>query len=77
MCVNVESENDLRLLGLLISEYGNDFLENSGNYGAVRNKLITKGYGDHPVLGPLMDQSVILVGHMSTCMEVLAWEFGG
>jgi len=77
MCVNVESETDFRLLGLLIAESGDDFLENTAGYGAVRDRLMAEGYGEHPVLGPLMDQSVILVDQMSTCMEVLAWEFSG
>ena len=77
MCVNVESETDFRLLGLLIAESGDDFLEITSGYGAVRNTLMAEGYGEHPVLGPLMNQSVILVDQMSTCMEVLAWEFGG
>lgn len=77
MCVNVESETDFRLLMLLIAESGDDFLETTSDYGAVRNTLMAEGYGEHPVLGPLMDQSVILVDQMSTCMEVLAWEFSG
>jgi len=77
MCVNVESETNFVLLGLLINESGNDFQVNTANYGAVRDKLMAEGYGEHPVLGPLMDQSVILVDQMSTCMEVLAWEFSG
>ena len=77
MCVNVESETDFHLLGLLIAESGDDFLEITSGYGAVRDRLMAEGYGEHPVLGPLMNQSVILVDQMSTCMEVLAWEFGG
>jgi len=77
MCVNVESETDFRLLGLLIAESGDDFLDITAGYGAVRDRLMAKGYGEHPVLGPLMNQSVILVDQMSTCMEVLAWEFSG
>jgi len=77
MCVNVESETDFRLLMLLIAESGDDFLENTSDYGAVRDRLMSEGYGEHSVLGPLMDQSVILVDQMSTCMEVLALEFSG
>jgi len=77
MCVNVESETDFRSLMLLIAESGDDFLDSTAGYGAVRNTLMAEGYGEHPVLGPLMNQSVILVDQMSTCMEVLAWEFGG
>ena len=77
MCINVESETDFRLLGLLIAESGDDFLEITSGYGAVRDRLMAEGYGEHPVLGPLMNQSVILVDQMSNCMEVLAWEFGG
>jgi len=77
MCVNVESETDFRLLMLLIAESGDDFLDSTAGYGAVRNTLMSEGYGEHAVLGPLMNQSVILVDQMSTCMEVLAWEFSG
>lgn len=77
MCVDVESENDLRQLVQLIDEHGDNFLDTTSGYGAVRNTLMSEGYGDHPVLGPLMDQSEILVDQMSTCMEVLALEFGG
>jgi len=77
MCGSVESETDFVLLGLLINESGNDFLENTGNYGAVRNTLVSEGYGEHPVLGPLMNRSVMLVDLMSACMEILAWEFSG
>ncbi len=77
MCGSVESETDFRLLGLLIAESGENFLENTFGYGAVRDRLMAEGYGEHPVLGPLMNQSVILVDQMSTCMEVLAWEFSG
>ena len=76
-CANVESENDFRLLGQLIVEYGEDFVETTSGYGAVRDKLIAEGYGEHPVLGPLMNQSLTLVNLMSTCMEILAWEFSG
>jgi hypothetical protein len=76
-CVNVETETDFRLLGLLIAEYGNEFLENTTGYGAVRNKLIDEGYGEHPELGPLMNKTVMLIDQMTTCMDVLAWEFGG
>jgi len=77
MCANVESENDFRLLGQLIAESGDDFLENTSSYGAIRDRLMTEGYGEHPVLGPLMNESVTLVDLMSTCMEILAWEFSG
>ncbi|MBN4046132.1 hypothetical protein JYT57_00450 [Nitrosarchaeum koreense] len=77
MCVNVESEMDLQVLGLLISGSGSDFIVNTANYGAVREKLIDEGYRDHSELGPLMNQSVILVDQMTTCMDLLAWEFGG
>jgi len=77
MCVNVESETDFRLLMLLIAESGDDFLDITAGYGAVRDRLMAEGYGEHPVLGPLMNQSVILVDQMSTCMEVLALEFSG
>jgi len=77
MCVNVESETDFRVLVLLIAESGDDFLDITADIGAVRNKLTVEGYGEHPVLGPLMNQSVILVDQMSTCMEVLALEFRG
>ena len=77
MCGSVESETDFLLLGQLIAESSDDFLENTANYGAVRDKLMVEGYGEHSVLGPLMDQSVFLVDLMSTCMDVLAWEFSG
>lgn len=77
MCGNVESENDFRLLGQLIVEYGNDFIKNTSDYGAIRDKLMAEGYGEHSVLGPLMDQTVFLVDLMTTCMDVLAWEFSG
>ena len=77
MCVAVESEDDFRFLGSLIDESGEKFLESTVGYGAVRNTLIAEGNGDHPELGPLIDQSVILVEGMSTCMAVLAWEFSG
>jgi len=77
MCGSVESETDFRLLMVIIAETGDDFLENTGNYGAVRNKLMAEGYGEHSVLGPLMDRSVFLVDIMSTCMGMLAWEFSG
>ena len=77
MCGDVESETDFRLLGLLIVESGDDFLESTSGYGAVRDKLMAEVYGEHPVLGPLMNQSLTLVNLMSTCMEILAWEFSG
>lgn len=77
MCANVESEADFRQLGLLVAEHGEKFLENTAGYGTARDTLMSEGYGEHPVLGPLLDQSEILIGGMSSCMEVLAWEFGG
>ena len=77
MCGDVESETDFRLLGSLMAESGDSFLENTSNFGAVRNKLMAEGYGENPVLGPLMNESETLVELMSTCMEILAWEFSG
>ena len=76
-CVAVESEEDFVALGQLVAESGEEFLEVTSGFGAVRNKLMDEGYGDHPELGPLMNQSALLVDGMSMCMEVLAWEFSG
>ena len=76
-CVAVESEGDFIVVGQLITEHGEKFLQTTSGYGALRDRLVSEGYGDHPELGPLMNQSVILVDGMSTCMEVLAWEFSG
>ncbi|NIP61714.1 MAG: hypothetical protein GWN01_13550 [Nitrosopumilaceae archaeon] len=76
-CGAVESEADFRSLMRTVDEHGDNFLENTANYGEVRNKLIDQGYGEHPELGPLMGRSEMLVESMSTCMELLALEFGG
>jgi phosphoenolpyruvate-protein kinase (PTS system EI component) len=77
MCVNAESADDARQIGSLITVYGDNFLVNTSNYFAFRDKLVSEGYGDHPTLGPLLSESENLVTRMSTCMEMLAWEFGG
>lgn len=77
MCVNVESEADFRQIGLLITEHGDEFTKNTANIDKIGNKLIAEGYWEHPVLGPLMNKSEMLVDQMSTCMELLALEFGG
>lgn len=76
-CVAVETEDDFRLLGQVIAEQGENFLVITSEYGAARDKLIAEGYGKHSVLGPLMNESAMLVDGMSACMEVLAWEFSG
>jgi len=77
ICGNVETETDFHLLGQLIVESGDEFIDNTVSFGAVRDKLMAEGYGEHPVLGPLMNRSVMLVDLMSACMEILAWEFSG
>lgn len=76
-CAAVETEEDFAALGLLVAEQGEKFLDVTTTYGSYRDTLLSEGYGDHPKLGPLLDQSAILVSGMSACMEVLAWEFSG
>ncbi len=76
-CVAVESDEDFVALGQMIAEYGEEFLQITSGYGKVRDKLIAEGYSDHPELGPLMSESEVLVEGMTTCMDILAWEFGG
>jgi len=76
-CASVESEDDFSFVMQLIDESGDNFLASTTGYGTIRNTLITEGYGEHSELGPLMNETMVLVDQMSTCMEVLSLEFSG